>query len=106
MNTDRKGNCDPIVEHCIKGDKAILKHVFLLFNLNPLPWNKDEEILKLDDDVHTTTAWLKVQNFQNPELLKLQVCPLNIINGKIYFNEKIYFNLPNLTFYGKSASKS
>ena len=41
MDTDRKGNCELILEHCIKGDKAILKHVFLLFNLNPLPWNKN-----------------------------------------------------------------
>ena len=49
------------------------------------------------------TAWVKVQNFQNPEA----VCPLNIhnfnFNGQLsfdrpYINRKTYYNLPNSVF--------
>ena len=39
-------------------------------------------------------AWVKVQNFQNPELLKLAVCLLNIHNYKskwpIVFRQTVY----------------
>ena len=65
-------------------------------------------------------AWVKVLNFQNPELSKLAECQLNIHNLKfkwsIVFRQTEYnsenlllsplFSILRLTFYGMSASKS
>ena len=56
---------------------------------------------------HSKIACVKVLNFQNPELLKLAVCPLNIHNfnfngqlslDRLYISRKTYYNLPNSAF--------